>query len=226
MAAEWVLDHVFVTVDARGSDAAHLRALGLEPSYSRTHPGQGSANLCFCLDNAYLELLWLTDLAEADGCVLARTAWRARLDAHAGSGEASPFGIAIRPADPDADTEMPFRSWRYRPGYLPPGTSIRIARASDDPRLPFLFRSPGNTGPMDWTDGRGRALQRAAGLARIEVVALRIPGPRDAALARALAPLDWLGLFWGSEEHGMDLILSDQEGGLRKLTLPVPPVER
>ena len=52
------LDHVIVLVDAL--DAATLRTaalLGRPASWQGEHPGQGTANALFRLDNTYLELL-------------------------------------------------------------------------------------------------------------------------------------------------------------------------
>jgi catechol 2,3-dioxygenase-like lactoylglutathione lyase family enzyme len=86
------LDHVIVAVhEVAAATATYARLLGRTPSWRGEHPGQGTANALFRLENTYLELLapagpgGLGDLL------------RARLAA-AGEG---PLGFAL--ATPDAD---------------------------------------------------------------------------------------------------------------------------
>ena len=161
------LDHVFVFVTPGAPEAA---ALGLCESYRRRHPGQGTANVCYCFDNAYLELLWVTDRAELTAPAVARTRLAERADWRRTG--ASPFGIALR--GPDPDTPLPFESWDYAAPFLPAGMAIPVAVASDDPRQPFLFRSPGTARPDTWPDdaggSRAGARQRPIGLAEIAAV--------------------------------------------------------
>ena len=59
------LDHVFVMCDVGAPEAAALHALGLREGSPNTHPGQGTACRRFFFGNAYLELVWVTDAAEA-----------------------------------------------------------------------------------------------------------------------------------------------------------------
>lgn len=87
------LDHVIVLVselEAATRDAARL--LGRTPSWRGEHPGQGTANALFRLENTYLELL-----APVGPGALADQL-RARL-ARAGEG---PLGFALATADADA----------------------------------------------------------------------------------------------------------------------------
>ncbi len=58
--------------------------------------------------------------------------------------------------------------------------TIPVALASEDPRQPFVFRSPGSARPDAWTDGRAGTRQRDAGLAEIAGVHLRLPVPLPA----------------------------------------------
>lgn len=52
------LDHVIVAVrDLDAARASYSRLLGLAPSWAGVHPGSGTANVLFRLDNTYLELL-------------------------------------------------------------------------------------------------------------------------------------------------------------------------
>jgi hypothetical protein len=52
------LDHIFLMVRPGALEASGLARAGLCESFRRDHPGQGSSNLCYCFDNAHLELLW------------------------------------------------------------------------------------------------------------------------------------------------------------------------
>jgi hypothetical protein len=212
------IDHIFVFVEPGGErEAGRLAASGLAESYRRHHPGQGTANACYCFDDFYLELLWATDPAElaapavAPTRLLERAAWRRN--------GASPFGIALSTVD--ARMPLPFEVWGYEAPFLPPGLSLEVACASRDPRQPFLFRSPGNTRPDAWTDGRAGTCQRAAGLA--EMTGLRLDFPPDVAPDPAFLRLAELGLLALGRAEGQRLAvsLSRSDGGPdRLLSLP------
>jgi hypothetical protein len=184
------LDHVFVFVDAAdagpgGRIRSLLEAAGLVPSFTRRHTGQGTANVCYCFDDAYLELLFVVDANEIAAPEIARTGLATRADWRATG--ASPFGIALRGAP------MPFPTWDYRFAALPPGFAIPVAVDSDDPRVPFLFGSPGTAPPTEWTDGRAGERQTAAGLTRVLSVALDLPA--DTTRPPALAALVEAGIL-------------------------------
>lgn len=87
------LDHVIVLVqDVEAATRTYARLLGRTPSWRGEHPGQGTANALFRLDDTYLELLAPAGPG-AIGDLL-----RARLAA-AGEG---PLGFALATADADA----------------------------------------------------------------------------------------------------------------------------
>ena len=92
MSALTALDHVIVLVqDVEVATRTYARLLGRTPSWRGEHPGQGTANALFRLENTYLELLAPAG-SGAIGDLL-----RARLAA-AGEG---PLGFAL--ATPDAE---------------------------------------------------------------------------------------------------------------------------
>ncbi|WP_053239593.1 VOC family protein [Pleomorphomonas koreensis] len=166
------LDHLLVFVDRTeaapgGAVFDRLKALGLEPSFARRHVGQGTANLCYCFDNAYLELLFVADADELAASPLnraglaARSAWRTT--------GASPFGIACRGGPP------PGERWTYRIPDFPPGVSIAVSADSDDPAMPLVFSSPGDASPIAWTDGRAGRRQATAGFSRLTIERLKLP---------------------------------------------------
>ncbi|WP_448205135.1 VOC family protein [Azospirillum sp. sgz302134] len=214
------LCHVFVFVEPGAPEAAALDAAGLRPSYRRQHPGQGTANLCYCFDNAFLELLWETDADAIRGPSIARTrlAERARWRETG----ACPFGISVR--TDSAGQPLPFETWDFAPPYLPPGMTIPVSLDSEDPARLFLFRSPGSTRPDAWTDGRAGDRQSAAGLAEIVGVHLSMPldGPPggDLAVLSAAGILTVEALPKGAPPR-LELSLSRADGGpLRRLSLP------
>lgn len=165
------LDHLLVFVEpaeaAPGGGAfERLKALGMEPSFTRRHAGQGTANLCYAFDNAYLELLYVVDADELVASPLDRAGFAARA-AWQQTG-ASPFGIACR-------GPLPGDGWTYRNQDFPPGVSIAVTTESDDATMPVVFSSPGKTPPSAWTDGRAGRRQTAAGFSRLTIERLTLP---------------------------------------------------
>lgn len=203
------LCHVFVFADHRAAAVEALASCGLSRSFERSHPGQGTANVAACFDNAYLEVIWPEDPAELVSVPVART----RLSERSRWREtrACPFGIGLRSA-------LPFPSWEYRPPYLPDGAGIAIALASEDPRQPFLFRSPGSARPDQWTDGRAGDRQRQAGLNEITALHLDLPAGASPAL-RTLADREFMTIRPAVTPRLL-LTVSQSDGGSRVLSLP------
>jgi hypothetical protein len=166
------LDHFFVfTAPNGGALRRHLADVGLTETYERAHPGQGTANVCYAFNNAYLELLWLTDAGEARSETIRRTGLYERSQR---AGGVCPFGVAYRLSKGQS---APFDTWPYSPPYLPEGMTIQMATYSDDLRLPLVFESPHSVAPSHWPPDRQRGLQQQAGFQRM---ALRLtPGPSD-----------------------------------------------
>ena len=175
------LDHLFLFVANRERAEAMMAEAGLRVNYARAHPGQGTSNLCACLDDVFLELLWL------DGSPVSAESERIGLGAR-GRGEGSPIGVSWR-GGADVVTEP------YAAPFLPPGVTIPVARASLDPALPFAFRTPGGALPIERTDGLPGERQRPdwATLARCEVT---VPRPERA--AAMLAPFERLSVVAGA----------------------------
>jgi len=122
------IDHVFIFCSVGGGEADALARLGLKEGTANTHPGQGTACRRFFFSNAYLELAWVSDPAEAQAeAVLPTRLWERW--SRRGQG-ACPFGVVLRPADGAVDAGAPFKSWAYRPQYMPAGLAIDIARAT------------------------------------------------------------------------------------------------
>jgi hypothetical protein len=131
------LDHIFLLTSAGAErEARILLDAGLAEGPPNTHPGQGTACRRFFLDNAYIELLWITDPREASSPLCTPTGLLARwLGRHA---DTCPIGICTRPASGELPSP-PFQSWRYTPPYLPPGLHIDMALDTHDARRPLCF---------------------------------------------------------------------------------------
>lgn len=178
------LDHLFIWTDVGAPEAERLVAFGLTEGQPNSHPGQGTACRRFFFRNAYLELVWVHDTAEAQAEPTASTGiwprWAARRTG------TSPFGLGLRPAQPGAGG-VPFRAWEYRPAYLPAPLVIDIAR--DVPLSePFWFHLGFARRPDDPGRPTRLPLEHPAGFG--EVTGVRIAGPglgHPSEVARAVA---------------------------------------
>jgi len=120
------LDHLFVCTNPGAPEAKRLVEFGLHEGPPNQHPGQGTACRRFSFRNAMIELFWVSDSNQAQSESTKRTLlwdrWSTR------QGNACPFGICVRPANPQ-DTRSPFPGWEYRPAYLPDPLSMQIGEA-------------------------------------------------------------------------------------------------
>jgi hypothetical protein len=110
------LDHIFVCTAPGAPGADKFVQFGLHEGPPNQHPGQGTANRRFAFANAMIELFWVSDASEAQSQSARRTLLWERWSGR--EHNASPFGICLRPVDPQ-DTGLPFPAWEYRPAYLP-----------------------------------------------------------------------------------------------------------
>jgi hypothetical protein len=111
------LDHVFVCASPGAPEAEEFIRFGLHEGLPNEHPGQGTSCRRFGFANTMIELLWVSNprdsQSEATGRTLLWDRWSAR------DGRASPFGVCVRPANPES-TELPFPAWEYtRQGKFP-----------------------------------------------------------------------------------------------------------
>jgi hypothetical protein len=147
------LDHFFILVKPKAEEADLLVELGLEESYSRVHPGQGTTNRCFKFSNSMMELLWLHDEQEAEQGPAANMHFAKR----AQQIDASPFGLVFnRKKNIDAGVEttskneakqsleshMPFNGWTYQPDYFPAPKGFHVAQNSENIREPLCIYMP------------------------------------------------------------------------------------
>src|SRR5437660_490407 len=130
------LDHLFVCAAPAAPEAEQIVQFGLHEAPANRHPGQGTANRRFFFANAMIELLWVSDAGEAQSELARRTLlWERWSGRH---GCASPFGICVRPADPQR-TDPPFPAWEYRPPYLPDPLVMHIAETGVEEPMWFYL---------------------------------------------------------------------------------------
>ncbi|MGV3526499.1 MAG: VOC family protein [Candidatus Sericytochromatia bacterium] len=211
------LDHIFVFSTPDGPEQAYFEVLGLVPTYHRIHVGQGTANVCYAFDNAFIEILWVLNREEAASesirrmQLLERSRWRDQ--------QTCPFGIAWR----SPLSIAPVVTWPFEPPYLPDGWAIDVMAASDDPRQPLAFSFPGSEAPQEWPSERRGSLQRAAGFSTLGLKTLWmpagvLPAPDIAQLIQALG-----GDIYVSPNGAYQLELAlHRNDGLPSLMLRLP----
>lgn len=128
------LDHVFWVMSRANANTimGQLARLGLRESYRRRHIGQGTANVCYCFENAFLELLWIDDPVAVQSPPIRRLNLAER-----NTGAAHPMGLAWRGL-----YKTP--TWPFAPPYLPEGVTIPVATLSDNSAMPLIFTFPGS----------------------------------------------------------------------------------
>jgi hypothetical protein len=154
------LDHFFVAVPTPDSGVEALREAGFVEGPSAVHRGQGTASRGFVFENAYLELIWLSDGEEARSPAVRRTRLEERT--RAGS-HACPFGIGLRNAE-GTQARVPFATWEYKPPYLPEGYAIRMAETSEDLQEPLVFFLPWVSAPVLEAPRHPNGARRVTGL--------------------------------------------------------------
>jgi len=158
------LDHFFILVDQGAPQAEALQDFGLIEGTPNRHPGQGTANRRFFFHNAFLELVWVDNAAEAQSAATERTGLWQRWSQR-GHG-ACPFGVCFRPA-PGETGELPLDTWDYRPGYLPSPLSIQMSTRSEQHCEPLLFYIAFGRSAVDDDPTRRQPLDHPSGLRRV-----------------------------------------------------------
>ncbi len=194
------LDHLFICCEAGAPEAELLRDFGLTEGPANVHPGQGTANRRFFFHNAMLELLWVDDRAAAQNMRTRPTylweRWQGR------RGDASPFGICLRPQDA-ATATLPFPAWTYEPIYLPAPHVVHMGANSaviPEPLLFYLaFGQRPDTGAVSYPMTHALGFQA--------ITAVRIQGLLQARLSPALQATVHSGVMtWSAgAQHHMEI---------------------
>lgn len=205
------LDHLFICCNVGAPEAERLVELGLVEGAPNTHPGQGTANRRFFFENAFSELLWVSDPAEAQSAVVRRTCLWERWSQRAGG--ACPFGIGLRPAR-DEQPQPPFPTWEYRPPYLPDPLVIQMGTNSDVLTEPLLFYTSFGRRPDSDEPARRQSLAHAQPWR--EITRVSIAGPEHGEVSPALREVEahcpWLSLQ-GASEHLMEVGFDEEQAG-------------
>ncbi|WP_375475054.1 VOC family protein [uncultured Nostoc sp.] len=170
------LDHIFVCVEPEAPPADILTAFGLTEGTRRIHQGQGTANVCFFFENAYLELLWLFDANEIQSPLVHPTGLWSRCRWQ--ETQACPFGISFRSTASDL-REMPFSTWDYHAKYRTLGASIPIATNSDNLLEPLIFISLATQKPRNLPLERRPPLVHQVGFKEITALQVTLPGVQN-----------------------------------------------
>lgn len=134
------LDHVFVWVQPSGPEEQIFAELGLYSSGHGEHKGQGTASKFILFENAYLELIWISDEGEArentartgiEWCDRAR--WRET--------GASPFGVGLHRIAPTLE-ELPLFPVKYSAEWMMPGTYLEFSDNFKQATEPLYFIVP------------------------------------------------------------------------------------
>ncbi len=197
------LDHIFLAVPGPEVGSPAFEEAGFLFSAPNPHPGQGTMSRGILFENAYLELIWLTDPEEADSPPIRRTRLRERMDSSAG---ACPFGIGMR-GSADGSVHLPFDTWDYRPPYLPEGIAFRMAVSSENLDEPLVFFLPWLSSPT-WP-----VPEHPNGAKRITRVEISIEGePRESETISAISAAGILS-FRSHNEHFMEVELDGGRSG-------------
>ena len=214
------LDHVFILCDEGAPEAEALQRLGLREGSGNTHPGQGTACRRFFFANAYLELIWVDDAADA-GSDLAKPTrlldrWMLR---RAG---ACPFGVILRPPADSVEARPPFPTWRYTPPYLPPGLAIDVAEGTPLAE-PAVFH-------MAVQRSRGRTIWEPMvhepPLRTVSRVSIDGPLPVECSAARVALDADGVVAFADASAYLLTLDFSDAPDATADLRPDLPLILR
>jgi hypothetical protein len=213
------LDHLILLCDVDAPEAEALLRAGLVEGSSNVHAGQGTANRRFFFQNAYLELLWVCDLAQTRREPAYRTRlWERWLRRNQGG---CPFGIALRPIDPTAGDTPPFPTWAYHAPYLPARVSIGIAIATPLAEPEFLHVTFATRPAAK----KREPMNESSGFSRLETVRLGMP-PGASPRSQAAKVTSQLGLisFYAATEYVMELTFDGNSGARHVDLRPALPL--
>jgi len=133
-----LVDHIFIFSNTAGKEADDLVHFGFTEGSNRIHPGQGTVNRKFYVENFFLEILWIHDKAEIKSKTTSITKLWERSQFQ--KNNCSPFGLCFVNTD---DTDALFQdAKKYQPNYFPNGMSIDIITNEYQPQFPWTFRLP------------------------------------------------------------------------------------
>lgn len=206
------LDHAFICTSVGAPEAEALIRFGLLEGAPNRHLGQGTANRRFFFENAFLELLWVENPAEAQSALVRRTGifdrWSNR-----GAG-ASPFGICLRPTGIQ-QAKPSFPTWEYRPTYLPEPLTIHMATDSHASGRPLMFCITFGRPPASDEPARRQPIAHPVGLRAVTGLTITTPdrGFAETTQQRAIEQLCQQIRFLCGSEHLIEFGFDGQTRG-------------
>jgi hypothetical protein len=191
-------DHLFVCTSVGAPQAVRLSGLGLIEGAPNEHPGQGTACRRFFFNNFYVELLWVSDTAEARSEATRRTRlWERWSGRNSG---ACPFGLCFRLAQGEHG-EPPFANREYRPAYLADPLCIQIATNVDALVEPMLCHLSFARRPDSYSEARRQPLDHPAGLREVTRVELATPATKASPELKAIVKANLVQWRTGPDYH-------------------------
>ena len=172
------LDHVFVCASPSAPEAEEFIRFGLHEGLPNKHPGQGTWCRRFSFASTMIELIWVSGPRETQSEATRRTLLWERWSAREGG--ASPFGVCVRPVNPQ-NAELPFPAWEYRPAYLPDPLVMHIAESGVE-ELMWLYLSF-----LRRADREQWFTEHPAGVREITGLILTTPVPLRSAASQRMA---------------------------------------
>ena len=189
------LDHAFCIVREPGQAARRLEADGWLLDDGQTHHGQGTRNRRLVWAEQFLELVWLTDPAEAAANPLhldRRAEWTTT--------GASPFGLGFRGQIDPADSN---EFWLYDAL----GPRIWIHRDNERfPQRPLIFVLEMAAEEMKQRRRRGRIPGAVASRQPGDLCEIRVHGPA----APSLPPVAGPPIAYVPGPHLLELVVGDE----------------
>ena len=204
------LDHLFVCTAPGAPEAEELVRFGLLEGPPNRHTGQGTANRRFAFANAMIELLWVCDGQEAQSKGSQRTLLWERWSGR--EGQASPFGICLRPADSRSPVP-PFSAWEYRPAYLPDPLVMHIGETGVEEPMWFYLNF------MRRANREQQFIEHPIGIREITGLTVTTIAPLSSSVSQSVVQSGVLSTRTGSE-HLLEIYF---DGARRKETLDLRP---
>lgn len=198
------LDHFFILVEPEAKVSSRLIELGLEESYSRVHPGQGTANRCFKFSNSMMELLWLHDEEEAN----TGPGKGLKISDRLTNKDASPFGLVfIRDSNhqQSSSCEKPFSGWSYQPDYFPAPNAFHVGSNSGELVEPLCIYVP-------FIEPKDKVVE-IGDLKSISHIHVTVPTAHLSEVMLSVGQIDGLSVECG-EEHLMEIVFDQKMLGI------------
>lgn len=203
------IDHIFIATQVNAPEAELLTAFGLSEGTPNQHVGQGTANRRFFFENTFLELLWITDVTEAQSELVKPTHLYERLNQQNPS--ISPFGICFRPTT-QTDSAIPFPCWNYQPSYLPPHLSIPMA-SNNLLTEPLWFVLLFGAAPSSFNAEKRQPLEHTKGFKQLTSVRISQPSTANSLAAQQANQVAGFKIEQG-ETHLLELGFDGEQAGL------------